>query len=96
MRGDTVFSHYWDNAAATAAAFDSNGFFRTGDTIALDAGSPPYFKILGRSSVDIIKSGGFKLSALQIEDALLRCPGVKEVAVVGLPDDTYGQVTRTG
>lgn len=55
-------------------------------------GQPPYYKILGRTSVDIIKSGGFKLSALEIENALLKHPAVHECAVVGLPDSTYGEV----
>jgi malonyl-CoA/methylmalonyl-CoA synthetase len=50
------------------------------------------FRILGRSSVDIIKSGGYKLSALEIESALLQLPFVREIAVVGLPDDEWGEI----
>lgn len=49
------------------------------------------YKILGRKSVDIIKSGGYKLSSLEIETQLLGLPEIKEVAVLGLPDPTWGQ-----
>ena len=67
-------------------------WFRTGDTVTRDttlAGAP--FRILGRTSVDILKSGGYKLSALEIEEVLREHPGVSEVAVVGLPDDAWGE-----
>lgn len=49
------------------------------------------YKILGRSSVDIIKSGGYKISALFVETILLQHPKIKDIAVVGLPDSTWGQ-----
>lgn len=51
-----------------------------------------YYRILGRTSVDIIKCGGFKLSALRIENVLLAHPAISEVAALGLPDDVYGEV----
>ena len=54
-------------------------------------GAPPYWRILGRTSVDIIKSGGYKISALGIENVLLAHPRVAECAVVGLPDDMLGE-----
>ena len=54
-------------------------------------GSPPYWRILGRTSVDIIKSGGYKISALGIENVLLAHPRVAECAIVGLPDETLGE-----
>jgi acyl-CoA synthetase (AMP-forming)/AMP-acid ligase II len=63
-----------------------------GDTAALDTGMPPYWRILGRSSVDVLKSGGYKISAIDVENALLAAPGVAEAAVVGIPDSVYGQV----
>jgi len=90
VRGPALFSGYWSDAAATAAAFDDEGWFRTGDT-AETGGRPPLFRILGRASVDILKAGGFKVSALEVEAALLACPGVAETAVVGVPDAVYGQ-----
>ena len=61
-----------------------------GDTAMYDK-EEDVIRILGRTSVDIIKSGGYKLSALEIEKHLLVIPGVREVAVVGLPDDVYGE-----
>jgi malonyl-CoA/methylmalonyl-CoA synthetase len=64
---------------------------RTGDTGVLE-GEPPYWRILGRTSVDIIKSGGYKISALGIENVLLAVEGVRECAVVGLPDPIMGEV----
>ena len=63
---------------------------RTGDTVALE-GDPRYWRILGRTSVDIIKSGGYKISALGIEDVLLDHPAVAECAVVGVPDSDLGE-----
>jgi malonyl-CoA/methylmalonyl-CoA synthetase len=68
---------------------DADGWFHTGDTVARDADGR--VRILGRSSVDILKSGGYKLSALEIEDALRRLPGVEDAAVVGLADPIWGQ-----
>ncbi len=88
VRGATVFSGYWSQPEATAASF-VDGWFRTGDVAVIEEGS---YRILGRSSVDIIKSGGYKLSALEIEAALLDHPAIAECAVVGLPDDTWGEM----
>jgi malonyl-CoA/methylmalonyl-CoA synthetase len=87
VRGPNVFREYWRQPKATADSF-VDGWFRTGDVAVLEDG---YFRILGRSSIDIIKSGGYKLSALEIEAALLDHPGVAECAVVGVPDDTWGE-----
>ncbi len=58
-------------------------------------GAPPYYRILGRTSVDIIKSGGYKISALDIENELLAHPDIGECAVVGLPDEALGQRVAT-
>lgn len=91
MKGDNLFKEYWRRPDATAEAFDSEGWFKTGDTAA-QQGSPPYWRILGRSSVDIIKSGGYKISALAIENVLLEHPDIAECAVVGLEDETQGQI----
>jgi malonyl-CoA/methylmalonyl-CoA synthetase len=87
VRGATVFQAYWNRPEATAETFE-DGWFRTGDMAVLERG---YYRIMGRLSVDIIKSGGYKLSALEIEAALLEHPLVAECAVIGLPDDTWGE-----
>jgi malonyl-CoA/methylmalonyl-CoA synthetase len=93
VRGPSVFAGYWKRDEATRATFadDPSGgerWFRTGDTVTRDEDG--WFKILGRTSVDILKSGGFKLSALEIEEVLREHPSVAEVAVVGMADDTWG------
>ena len=89
VRGPNVFREYWGRPDATAQAFTDDGWFRTGDIAVVERG---YYRILGRSSVDIIKSGGYKLSALEIEAALLDHPSIAQCAVVGLPDKTWGEV----
>ena len=87
VRGPGVFAAYWNRPEATAETFDGD-WFRTGDMAVLERG---YYRIMGRLSVDIIKSGGYKLSALEIEAALLEHPLIDECAVIGLPDDTWGE-----
>lgn len=88
IRGETVFQEYWDNPQATAASF-KDGWFCSGDVAVIEDG---YFRIMGRSSIDIIKSGGYKLSALEIEGVLLDHPQIREVAVIGVPDSTWGEI----
>ncbi len=87
VRGPTVFSEYWRRPDETREAF-ADGWFRTGDEAVLDDG---YYRILGRRSVDILKSGGYKISAVEIEDLLRSHPAVTDCAVVGLPDEEWGQ-----
>lgn len=89
IRGPTVFKGYDGNPEATREAF-ADGWFRSGDTATFLEGS--YVKILGRTSVDILKSGGYKLSALEIEEVLREHADVADVAVVGLPDETWGEI----
>ena len=126
IQGPNLFSEYWRRPDATAEAFTADGFFRSGDTASAESlpgpgGSPlPYWRILGRTSVDILKSAGdcvpgcarsavrtrtagawltfgsfvcagYKISALDVENALLAHPAVREVAVVGIPDERLGQ-----
>lgn len=94
IRGPTLFKEYWRRPDATAQAFDEDGFFMTGDTadrIAVEGHDEPFYRILGRTSVDIIKSGGYKISALKIENHLLEHPALREVVVIGIPDDVYGE-----
>jgi malonyl-CoA/methylmalonyl-CoA synthetase len=88
VRGEGVFLEYWNRPDATAAAF-RDGWFRTGDVAVIEAG---YYRILGRNSVDIIKSGGYKVSALEIEEVLRTHPHVSDCAVVGLEDAEWGEV----
>jgi len=87
VRGPGVFREYWDRPEITRAAF-AGDWFRTGDLAVVENG---YYRILGRQSVDIIKSGGYKLSALEIEAVLLDHPAIRECAVVGVPDTTWGE-----
>jgi malonyl-CoA/methylmalonyl-CoA synthetase len=87
VKGDNVFSEYWQNPKATKESF-TNGWFCTGDVAVIESG---YYRIMGRSSIDIIKSGGYKLSALEIEGVLLNHHHISECAVIGIPDDTWGE-----
>jgi malonyl-CoA/methylmalonyl-CoA synthetase len=88
VRGPSLFAGYWQRPDATAAAFAEGGWFKTGDVAVR---SPEgHVRLLGRTSVDILKSGGYKLSALEIEEALREHPAIAEVAVVGLPDEAWG------
>jgi malonyl-CoA/methylmalonyl-CoA synthetase len=87
VRGPGVFRAYWNRPEASAESFD-DGWFRTGDVAMRERG---YYRIMGRLSVDIIKSGAYKLSALEIEAALVEHPQIRECAVIGLPDDTWGE-----
>jgi len=88
VRGPQLFDRYWNRPEATAEAF-VDGWFRTGD-VAVDDGSDGW-RLLGRASVDILKSGGEKVSALEIEAAFRDHPALDDCAVVGLPADEWGQ-----
>ena len=104
LRGPTIFKSYWRNPEATAKEFTPDGWFKTGD-IAIRKHLPPptgtglsgawatgpAFFIHGRASADIIKTGGEKVSALEIEREILSLPQIAEAAVVGLPSETWGQ-----
>jgi fatty acid CoA ligase FadD36 len=89
VRGSTLFDGYLNRPDATAEAFDTDGWYRTGDAAVI--GSDGMHRIVGRESVDLIKSGGYRVGAGEIETALLGHPGVAEAAVVGLPDEDLGQ-----
>ncbi|HQZ34210.1 MAG TPA: acyl-CoA synthetase [Ilumatobacteraceae bacterium] len=88
VTGTTLFDGYLDRPEATSAAMDGE-WFRTGDAAVIDAGG--FHRIVGRQSMDIIKTGGYKVGAGEVETALMGHPSVAEVAVVGLPDDDLGQ-----
>ncbi|MDX1645651.1 MAG: acyl-CoA synthetase [Longimicrobiales bacterium] len=87
VRGDAVFHSYWRRSEETERAFTADGWFRTGDRAVVEDGA---YRILGRSSVDILKTGGEKVSALEIEDVIRSFAGVEDCAVVGVPDPRWG------
>ncbi|MGE3671466.1 MAG: AMP-binding protein [Polyangiaceae bacterium] len=89
IKGPSVFAGYDGNPEATAASF-VDGWFKSGDTATWD--EEGYCRILGRTSVDILKSGGYKLSALEIEEVFREHPAVADVAVVGIADETWGEI----
>ncbi|CAK6973375.1 malonate--CoA ligase ACSF3%2C mitochondrial isoform X1 [Scomber scombrus] len=88
VRGPSVFKEYWNKPQETREAFTDDSWFKTGDTATFKDG---VYWILGRTSVDIIKSGGYKISALEVERHLLSHPDITDVAVIGAPDATWGQ-----
>ncbi|OSC40089.1 acyl-CoA synthetase [Mycobacterium decipiens] len=89
VRGPTLFDGYLNRPDATAEAFDADGWYRTGDVAVVDGSG--MHRIVGRESVDLIKSGGYRIGAGEIETVLLGHPDVAEAAVVGLPDQDLGQ-----
>ncbi|MHA8087276.1 acyl-CoA synthetase [Aquirufa sp. Wall-65K1] len=89
IKGPTVFKEYWGKENATREAFTTDGWFKTGDVAELANG---YYRILGRNSTDIIKSGGYKLSALEIEEVLRTHNSVEDCSVVGLADEEWGEI----
>ncbi len=88
VESNGLMNGYWGREADSAACFH-DGWFATGDMARRE--SDGYFTIAGRKSVDFIKSGGFKISAREVEDVLRRHPRIRDVAVVGAPDRTWGQ-----
>jgi malonyl-CoA/methylmalonyl-CoA synthetase len=87
VSGPGVFLEYWGKPQATCAAF-RDSWFRTGDTAVVENG---VYRILGRTNLDILKTGGHKVSALEIEEILRRHPAIVECAVVGIPDVEWGE-----
>ncbi|GLU42462.1 acyl-CoA synthetase [Allomuricauda sp. NBRC 101325] len=89
IKGPNVFKEYWNKPKATEEAFTPEGWFKSGDIAIWDGDS---IKILGRNSVDIIKSGGYKISALEIEEVIRKHSNVKDCGVVGIPDLEWGEI----
>lgn len=89
VRGPNVFSEYLGRPEATAAAFTPDGWFRTGDVGAVDTDG--YLRLAGRSS-ELIISGGFNVYPREVEDVLREHPLVREVAIVGTPDEEWGEI----
>jgi malonyl-CoA/methylmalonyl-CoA synthetase len=88
VRGPHVFAGYWGRPEATAESFDDEGWFRTGDLGSVSEDG--YFQISGRKK-ELIITGGYNVYPREIEELLEGCPGVAEVAVVGLPDPEFGE-----
>lgn len=89
VTGDTLFDGYLGNPAKTAESMTEDGWFKTGDIAVIDEHG--FHRIVGRESVDMIKSGGYRIGAGEVEQALLNHPDVREAAVIGVPDDDLGQ-----
>ena len=88
VRSPHMFSKYLFDDAATRDAHDAEGFFKTGDILRREGN---YFFVVGRESVDIVKSGGYKISTPEIERACLDLPYVQEIAIAGVDDEEFGQ-----
>jgi len=89
VTGPTLFDGYLDRPDKTAESMTADGWFHTGDIAVVDADG--FHRIVGRESVDLIKSGGYRIGAGEIEHALLAHPGIREAAVIGAPDADLGQ-----
>jgi fatty acid CoA ligase FadD36 len=89
VRGPPLFDGYLNRPDATAEVLGDDGWYRTGDVAVIDGDG--MHRIVGRESVDLIKSGGYRIGAGEIETVLLGHAGVDEVAVVGVPDADLGQ-----
>ncbi|MFD8915639.1 acyl-CoA synthetase [Streptomyces sp. NPDC059575] len=89
VRGPNLFTGYLNRPDATAAAFTADGWFRTGDVAVREADG--YVRIVGRKATDLVKSGGYKIGAGEIENALLELDSVREAAVTGEPDPDLGE-----
>jgi len=89
VRAPSLFNGYLNRAEASAAAWTADGWFRTGDVAVIDSGR--FHRIVGRQSTDLIKTGGYRVGAGEVETALLEHPAVLEAAVVGEPDADLGQ-----
>lgn len=90
VKGANVFSEYWNKPEATQTSFTEDGWFKTGDVATVDEAGG--YRILGRNSVDIIKSGGYKISALEIEEVLRNHPSISDCCVIGIDDEEWGEL----
>ena len=88
--GPTIFSGYFNAPSLSERAFDAQGFYKTGDLFEIAGEHLEYDRYVGRSK-DLVIRGGVNISSEEIENLLLACPGVREVAVVGVPDEVLGE-----
>ncbi|MBL1101338.1 acyl-CoA synthetase [Streptomyces coffeae] len=89
LTGPTLFDGYLNRPEATSGCYTEDGWFRTGDIATVEPDG--FHRIVGRASTDMIKSGGYRIGAGEIENALLDHPAVHEAAVVGAPHEDLGQ-----
>ncbi|MFE3113249.1 acyl-CoA synthetase [Kitasatospora indigofera] len=89
VAGSTLFAGYLNRPDADAESWTDDGWFRTGDVAVI--GADGFHRIVGRASVDLIKSGGYRIGAGEVEAALRDHPAVADAAVVGVPDEDLGQ-----
>jgi acyl-CoA synthetase (AMP-forming)/AMP-acid ligase II len=90
VKGPAVFSGYYRSPEMTRSAFDERGYYRTGDLFELAGSRNELYRFVGRLK-DIIVRGGFNISSEELEALLLAHPGIREVAIVGYPDETLGE-----
>ncbi len=90
VKGPSVFGEYWQKPKTTKESFTKDGWFKTGDVATVDGEGG--YRILGRNSVDIIKSGGYKISALEIEEVLRMHNDIADCCVVGIEDEEWGEL----
>ncbi|MFC5342849.1 class I adenylate-forming enzyme family protein [Brevundimonas staleyi] len=90
VKGPTVFTEYWNAPELTAAAFDDEGWYRTGDLFEIAGDRGQYYRFVGRLK-DIVLRGGMNISCEEIEGYLTAHPTVLEAAVVGAPDEALGE-----
>lgn len=90
VKGPNVFTGYLNEPAMTAAAFDRDGFYRTGDIFEIAGPDNACYKFIGRIK-DIIIRGGFNISAAEVESLIMTHPAVRDAAVVGIPDARLGE-----
>ena len=88
VKGPNLFKTYWNNDKAFHNSFDQS-WFKTGDVAYIEDN---YYKIVGRKSIDIIKTGGFKVSALEIEEKIRTYEGIQDCAVIGIKDEEWGEI----
>lgn len=89
VKGENVFLKYWNKPEATRSAFTEDGWFKTGDVAIVEDN---YYRILGRDSIDIIKSGGYKISAIEIEEMLRTHSDIADCSVIGIPNEEWGEI----
>lgn len=90
VKGRGVFNGYWKDQERTRGAFTKDGFFETGDIVEY-VEEIGYYRLLGRANADFVKSGGYRVSTLEVEDVIREAPGARDCTVIGIPDQHLGE-----